>query len=50
MNLSYFEAVVLLAATPGVVFIAYWKGHARGKREGYHAGRAISRHPVHNDR
>jgi hypothetical protein len=50
MNLSYFEAVVLLAATPGVVFIAYWKGHSRGKREGWHAGRSLMRVPVRNDR
>jgi hypothetical protein len=36
--------------TPGLIYIAYWKGWKKGKREGYHAGRAISRHPVHNDR
>jgi hypothetical protein len=50
MNLEYFEAVGLLAITPLVVYVSYWKGWNRGKREGYHAGRAISRHPVNNDR
>ncbi len=46
IDLTYFEAVGLLAMTPGVVFIAYWKGHARGKREGWHAGRSITRLPM----
>jgi len=50
MNLDYFEAVVLLAMTPLVVFVAYWKGYNKGKREGWHAGRSLLRIPVRNDR
>jgi hypothetical protein len=46
IDLTYFEAVGLLAMTPGVVFVAYWKGHANGKREGYIAGRSIMRIPM----
>ena len=30
MNLDYFEAVVLLAMTPLVVFVAYCKGYTKG--------------------
>ena len=50
MNLEYFEVVGLLAMTPLLIYVSYWKGWNRGKREGYHAGRAVSRHPVNNDR
>lgn len=46
MNLDYFEAVVLLATTPLVVFVSYWKGYAKGKREGWHAGRSLMRIPM----
>ena len=50
MNLTYFEAVGLLATTPLVVFYTYWKGYNKGKREGYIAGRSLMRVPVRNDR
>ena len=50
MNLEYFEAVALLAITPLIVYVSYWKGWKQGKREGYHAGRAVSRAAVRNDR
>jgi hypothetical protein len=50
IDLTYVEVVGLLAMTPGVVFIAYWKGHAKGKREGYVTGRNLLRVPVRNDR
>ena len=50
IDLTYFEAVGLLAMTPGVIFIAYWRGYSRGKREGWHAGRQIARIAVRNDR
>lgn len=49
IDLTYFEVVGLLAMTPLVVYVAYWKGWSKGKREGYHAGRAINRVPVRND-
>ena len=49
IDLTYFEAVGLLAMSPLVIYVAYWKGWNKGKREGYHAGRAISRVPVRND-
>jgi hypothetical protein len=49
IDLTYFEAVGLLAMTPLIVYYAYWKGWSNGKREGYHAGRAISRAAVRND-
>lgn len=49
IDLTYFEAVGLLAMTPGVIFIAYWRGYSRGKREGWHAGRQIARIAVRND-
>ena len=50
MNLEYFEAVGLLAITPLLIYVAYWKGWKQGKREGYHAGRSIARAAVRNDR
>jgi hypothetical protein len=50
IDITYFEAMVLLAATPGIVFVAYWKGYTKGKREGWHAGRSLLRIPVRNDR
>jgi hypothetical protein len=50
MNVTYWELAGFLAMTPGLIYISYWKGWKKGKREGYHAGRAISRHPVNNDR
>ena len=46
MDLTYFEAVGLLAMTPLVVFVAYWKGYNKGKREGWHAGRSLMRIPL----
>ena len=46
MDLTYFEAVGLLAITPLVVFVAYWKGYNKGKREGWHAGRSLMRIPL----
>jgi hypothetical protein len=46
MDLTYFEAVGLLAMTPLVVFVAYWKGYNKGKREGWHAGRSLMRIPM----
>jgi hypothetical protein len=50
IDVTYFEAVGLLATTPLVVFYTYWKGYNNGKRQGYMSGRAVSRHPVHHDR
>lgn len=50
MKLEYFEVVGLLAITPLLIYVAYWKGYNQGKREGYHAGRAIARAAVRNDR
>jgi hypothetical protein len=50
MEITYWELAVLLAATPGLIYIAYWKGWKQGKREGYHAGRAIARVTVRDDR
>jgi len=50
MNVTYWELAGFLAMTPGLIYISYWKGWKKGKREGYHAGRAISRHQVNNDR
>jgi hypothetical protein len=46
MDLTYFEAVGLLAMTPLVVYVAYWKGYTKGKREGWHAGRSLMRIPL----
>jgi hypothetical protein len=50
MNITYLELAGFLAMTPGVVFVAYWKGHSKGKREGYITGRNLLRVPVRNDR
>jgi hypothetical protein len=50
MNLEYYEIAGFLAITPFLIYIAYWKGWKQGKREGYHAGRAIARAAVRNDR
>ena len=50
MNLEYFELAGFLAITPLLIYVAYWKGYNQGKREGYHAGRAIARAAVRNDR
>jgi hypothetical protein len=50
IDLTYFEAVGLLCTSPLVIYVAYWRGWNRGKREGYHAGRAIARAAVKNDR
>ena len=49
IDITYFEAICLLAMTPLVVFVAYWKGYNRGKREGWHSGRSLLRIPVRND-
>ena len=46
IDLTYFEVVGLLTMTPGVIFVAYWKGHANGKREGWIAGRSLMRIPM----
>jgi hypothetical protein len=43
MEITYFELAGLLSMTPFLIYIAYWKGWKQGKREGYHAGRAIAR-------
>jgi hypothetical protein len=45
MDLTYQELMGLFLMTPIVIYVSYWKGWNRGKREGYHAGRAISRIP-----
>ena len=45
MDLTYQELLGLFLMTPIVVYVSYWKGWNKGKREGYHAGRAISRIP-----
>jgi hypothetical protein len=50
IDLTYFEAVGLLLLSPLAMYYLYWRGWSKGKREGYHAGRAVSRHPVNNDR
>jgi hypothetical protein len=50
MNVTYWELAGLLAMTPILIYVAYWRGWNNGKREGYMSGRAISRHPVNNDR
>lgn len=50
IDLTYFEAVGLLAITPLFIFVAYWQGYNKGKREGWHAGRSLLRIPVRNDR
>jgi hypothetical protein len=50
MNVTYWELAGFLAMTPFLIYIAYWKGHTRGKREGYFAGRSIARAAVRNDR
>lgn len=49
IDITYFEAICLLATTPLVVFYAYWQGYNKGKREGWHAGRSLLRIPVRND-
>jgi len=49
MNVTYWELAGFLAMTPILIYVAYWRGWNNGKREGYHAGRAISRVPVRND-
>ncbi|CAB4173721.1 hypothetical protein UFOVP974_7 [uncultured Caudovirales phage] len=46
MEITYFELAGFLAMTPFIIYIAYWKGWKQGKREGYHAGRAIARIPA----
>jgi hypothetical protein len=50
MNVTYWELAGLLAMTPILIYVAYWRGWSNGKREGYMSGRAVSRHPVNNDR
>lgn len=50
MNLEYYEIAGFLAITPFLIYIAYWKGWNKGKREGYFAGRSIARAAVRNDR
>jgi hypothetical protein len=50
MNVTYWELAALLAMTPILIYVAYWRGWSNGKREGYMSGRAVSRHPVNNDR
>lgn len=49
IDLTYWELAGFLAMTPGVVYIAYWKGWKQGKREGYIAGRSVARAAVRND-
>ena len=50
MNLTYWEAVGLLALSPVAMYVAYWRGFSNGKREGYVNGRSIARAAVRNDR
>ena len=50
MEITYWELVGFLAMTPALIYVSYWKGWKQGKREGYHAGRAVSRAAVRNDR
>jgi len=50
MNVTYWELAGFLAMTPFLIYIAYWKGWKKGKREGYHAGRAVSRASVNANR
>jgi hypothetical protein len=50
IDLTYFEAVGLLLLSPVAMYYCYWRGWSNGKREGYMTGRAVSRHPVNNDR
>lgn len=46
IDLTYWELAGLLALSPLVVYVAYWKGWNKGRREGYTSGRAISRIPM----
>ena len=49
MNLEYFEAIGLLAITPLAMYVCYWTGWDKGKKEGYRAGRSVARVMVRND-
>ena len=49
IDLTYIEAVGLLALSPLAMYVCYWRGWSNGKREGYHAGRSIARAAVRND-
>jgi hypothetical protein len=46
IDVTYWELAGLLSLSPLVVYVAYWKGWNKGKREGYTSGRAISRIPM----
>ena len=50
MHLTYFEAVGLLAITPIAMYVCYWTGWDKGKKEGYRAGRSVGQAMVRNDR
>jgi hypothetical protein len=50
MNVTYWELAGLLAMTPILIYVAYWRGFNNGKREGYITGRNLLRVPVRNDR
>jgi len=46
MEITYWELAWMLVTAPGFVFVGYWKGFARGKREGWIAGRSLMRVPM----
>jgi hypothetical protein len=50
MDLTYQELLGLFLMTPFLIFVAYWKGYSRGKREGWHAGRSLMRIPINTNR
>ena len=50
MEVTLWELGWMLSLTPIAVFYFYWKGYNKGRREGYIAGRSLTRVPVRNDR
>jgi hypothetical protein len=44
-ELNALAVLVAITCPPLAAFAAYWAGFNNGKREGWHAGRSISRIP-----
>ena len=49
-ELNALSLLCAITLPPLAAFSAYWAGFNNGKRQGWHAGRSVMRHPVRNDR
>ena len=46
MDVTFWELAWMFSTMPIFIFMAYWKGYNRGKREGWISGRSLMRIPM----